>query len=94
MDTTLAPSTVGTSASNSSLYVPPELLREIFTHCDPATLAAVSGASFACLELASKLLYEDIVLGDADSIFKLLSRHDVSGNSYPRSFSSKLIQSS
>ena len=59
-------------ASHDSLYIPPELLREIFSHCDVPTLAVVSRVSFACLAASSKLLYEDITLKDAQSIVELL----------------------
>ena len=55
----------------SPLYVPPELLKEIFTHCDVPSLAALSRVSFACLELTAKLLYTDVTLKDVQSIVKL-----------------------
>lgn len=65
------------SSNSSSLYVPPELLKEIFGHCDVPTLAVVSRVSFACLELTAKLLYTDIILKDAKSI-AMLFRLEVS----------------
>ena len=63
---------VTTSSSSSSLFIPNEILGEIFAYCDAATLAAVSRVSFACPELMSKLLYTDITLSDAKSIAILL----------------------
>lgn len=59
-------------ASKSSLYVPPELLSEIFTHCDVPTLASISQVSSTCLELTFKLLYTDITLRDTKSLALLL----------------------
>lgn len=43
----------------------PEMLLEIFSHCDPRTLARVSQANLACLQLSSKLLYKDVVFKDS-----------------------------
>jgi hypothetical protein len=66
------------------MRVPPEVLSEIFSYCDQSTLAVVSAVSFACLELASRLLYEDVVLDDARSVERLLARHQVSQITYLR----------
>ena len=60
-----------TALSSSPEVFPHELLKEIFSHCDPPTLAAVSGVSFACLELSAPNLYTDIVLRSATSVVKL-----------------------
>jgi hypothetical protein len=51
---------------------PPEVLAEIFPHCDPATLATVSRVSSSCLALSSALLYQDITLDDELSLALLL----------------------
>jgi hypothetical protein len=51
---------------------PTEVLREIFSHCDPATLAVVSRVSSGCFEVASRLLYEDIVIKDLRTLALLL----------------------
>ena len=60
-----------TTDASLSLF-PHEILGELLSHCDVATLASVSRVSFACLELTSKLLYTDITISDAKSVAMLL----------------------
>jgi hypothetical protein len=64
-----SPSTI---ASSPVFIAPTEILREIFSHCDQPTLAAVSRVSFGCLELTSRFLYEDVVVRDLRSLARLL----------------------
>jgi len=57
--------------SSSNLYIPPELLREIFSYCDTPTLGSVCKVSQACLELASPFLYAHVVVHSVKAVVKL-----------------------
>ena len=79
----MATSDTTTALFPSPEVFPHELLKEIFSHCDSRTLAAVSGVSFACLELSAPFLYTDIVLRTTTSVVKLF-RMKVGLTDHPR----------
>ena len=51
---------------------PPEILCEIFSHCDPPTLAIISRVSLGCLVLSAEHLYEHVTLSTEQSLARLL----------------------
>jgi len=57
-------------SSSESLYIPPELLSHIFSFCPSSSLAVVTRANLACLELASPFLYRSVRLEGAQAIQK------------------------
>ena len=59
-----------------------ELKAEILSHCDASTLAKMSSASLAFLELASPLLYRHITFVGPHGLDKFL-KHRVSASSRP-----------
>ena len=60
------------SASLEDRFIPHEILGRIFSYCDGSTLAVVARTSLACLELSTKYLYSDLVLGDVRGLQRLL----------------------
>ena len=62
---------------------PLEVLRDILTYADAATLAACSGVSYALLEIAYEILYQDVEVVGVERLRRLFNETVSSGSSSP-----------